>query len=90
MAGIGFGTNYDVKAGNGLGPKTTIISMPTANQAALDAQAAELALTHTIAAVAGTAGGTVHMALQGTAAVPATVNGGVTVTTVIAFDQNPA
>jgi hypothetical protein len=89
MAGIGFGINYDVRAGNGLGPKTTIISMPTASQAALDAQATELALTHTIAAVAGTAGGTVHMALQGTAAVPATVNSGVTVTTVVTFDQTP-
>lgn len=82
--------NAAAKAGNGLGPLTTIISMPTADQAALDAQAAELATTHTIAGVAGTAGGTVHMALQGTAAVPGTVNGGVVVTTVIAFDQNPA
>lgn len=85
MAGIGFGTNYDVKAGNGLGPQTVVISMPTADQAALDAQAAELALTHTIAGAAGAAGGTVHMALQGTAAVPATVNSGVVVTTVVTF-----
>tara|TARA_B110000503_G_scaffold135961_1_gene217460 strand:+ start:207 stop:467 length:261 start_codon:yes stop_codon:yes gene_type:complete len=85
MAGIGFGTNYDVAAGNGLGSSTTVISMPTANQAALDAQAQELALTHTIAGVAGAAGGTVHMALQGGAAVPGTVNGGIVVTTVITF-----
>ena len=27
MAGIGFGTNYDVKAGNGLGPRTRIFSV---------------------------------------------------------------
>lgn len=27
MAGIGFGTNYDVKTGNGLGPRTLIVSV---------------------------------------------------------------
>lgn len=81
--------NAAAKAGNGLGPKTTIISMPTADQAALDAQVQELALTHTVAAVAGAAGGTVHVALQGTAAVPTPINGAVVVTTVIEFDGNP-
>jgi hypothetical protein len=38
MAGIGFGTNYDVKAGNGLGGQTRIISLSKTNmtQAELD------------------------------------------------------
>ena len=75
------------KAGNGLGPKTTIVSMPTADQAAMDAQLTELALTHSIAGVAGAAGGTVHVALQGTAAVPTPINTNVVVTTVIAFED---
>lgn len=39
MAGIGFGTNYDVKAGNGLGGRTRIINAAKTNmtQAELDA-----------------------------------------------------
>lgn len=82
--------NAAAKAGNGLGPLTVIASMPTADQAALDAQVSELALTHTVAGVSGTAGGVVHVALQGTAAVPGTVNGGVVVTSIVTFDQNPA
>lgn len=90
MAGPGFGAiagvdNYNAKAGNGLGPVTTIVSMPTADQAALDAQVQELGLTHSIAGVTGAAGGTVHVALQGTAAVPTPINTNVVVTTVVAF-----
>ena len=44
MAGIGFGTNYDVKKGNGLGPRTRIISLSKTNmtQAELDSAAQAL------------------------------------------------
>jgi len=58
MAGIGFGTNYDVKLGNGLGANTQIVNFALTDmtQANVDAAAQELMLTHTIAAV-GTADG---------------------------------
>jgi len=58
MAGIGFGTNYDVKLGNGLGANTQIVNFALTNmtQANVDAAAQALMLTHTIAAV-GTADG---------------------------------
>ena len=55
------------EAGNGLGPRTQIISMPTADQDAMDAQIAEIGLTASIAGIDGTAGGTVIVAVQGTA-----------------------
>ena len=44
MAGIGFGTNYDVKKANGLGPRTRIISLSKSNmtQAELDSVAQAL------------------------------------------------
>ena len=70
----------ETRAGSGLRARTQIITMPTADQAAMDAQIAELGLTHTIGGVDGTAGGTVAIALQGTADAPATVNSGVAVT----------
>lgn len=72
----------ETKAGNGLGPRTQIISMPTADQAAMDAQIAELSMTHTIAGIDGTAGGTIAVALQGTADAPATLTGGAITVTV--------
>ena len=31
MAGIGFGTNYDAFAGNGLGPQTRIVNLAKTN-----------------------------------------------------------
>ena len=31
MAGLGFGTNYDVKAHNGLGPRTVVIKLAKSN-----------------------------------------------------------
>lgn len=74
------------EAGNGLGPRTQIISMPTADQAAMDAQIAELGLTATIAGIDGAAGGTVIVALQGSADAPATLTGGtITVTDIADF-----
>lgn len=74
------------EAGNGLGPRTQIISMPTADQAAMDAQIAEIGLTASIAGIDGTAGGTVIVAVQGTADAPATLTGGtITVTDIADF-----
>ena len=53
-------------AGNGLGSRTQIISAAPADQAALDAFGKGIAaLGHTIAAVEGTHGGTMHFAIQG-------------------------
>jgi hypothetical protein len=76
------------RAGNGLGPRTQVVSMPTADQATMDAQIQELGETHTIAGIDGTAGGTVIVALQGTADAPATLTGGtITVTGVADFDE---
>tara|TARA_B110000977_G_C10903275_1_gene426241 strand:- start:11 stop:346 length:336 start_codon:yes stop_codon:yes gene_type:complete len=61
MAGIGFGTNYDAFAGNGLGPQTRIINLAKTNmtQAELDAAMQYLTMTdvagtndaHTIAGI---------------------------------------
>tara|TARA_B110000240_G_C13079941_1_gene275435 strand:- start:100 stop:435 length:336 start_codon:yes stop_codon:yes gene_type:complete len=61
MAGIGFGTNYDAFAGNGLGPQTRIINLAKSNmtQAELDAAMQYLTMTdvagtndaHTIAGI---------------------------------------
>ena len=78
----------DTRAGNGLGPRTQIISMPTADQDAMDAQIAELGLTHSIAGIDGTAGGTVIVAVQGTADAPATLtSGAITVTDIADFNE---
>lgn len=58
MAGIGFGTNYDVKLGNGLGSNTQIVNFALTDmtQANVDAAVQALQLTHTVAGV-GTADG---------------------------------
>mgnify|MGYP000613173002 FL=1 len=52
MAGIGFGTNYDVFAGNGLGPQTRIINLAKSNMTQAELDAAIQYLSHTD--VAGT------------------------------------
>jgi hypothetical protein len=86
MAGIGFGTNYDVKAGNGLGPRTRIVSVNKGTgdhtQAELDALVnamttgttlANSADAVTIAGVAGTVGtDPVYLAVQGTGTIATT------------------
>jgi len=86
MAGIGFGTNYDVKTGNGLGPRTRIVSVNKGtgdhNQAELDAlidamttgtTLANSADAVTIAGVAGTVGtDPVYLAVQGTGTIATT------------------
>ena len=72
MAGIGFGTNYDVKPGTGLGGKTQIVALTVTaggnlTQDQIDAFAAAVTVqggaagtagldAYTIAAVAGAAG----------------------------------
>ena len=59
-------SNAATKAGNGLGSVTQIISAAPADQAALDAfEKAVGAAGHTIAAVDGVHGGTMHFAIQG-------------------------
>ena len=59
-------SNAVTKAGNGLGSVTQIISAAPADQAALDAfEKAVGAAGHTIAAVDGVHGGTMHFAIQG-------------------------
>ncbi len=63
-------TNAATKAGNGLGSVTQIVSAAPADQAALDAfEKAVGAAGHTIAAVDGAHGGTMHFAIQGGSAV---------------------
>jgi hypothetical protein len=106
MAGIGFATNYDVKVGNGLGPRTRIYSVNkgTGNhtQAELDAlvQAMTIGITSgtsdavTVAGVAGTVGtDPVYLAVQGTGAVSvanAHYVADIQLALVADFDQNPA
>ena len=51
MSGIGFGTNYDTKAGNGLGPRTRILSLAKTNMTQ-----AELNSVITALSAGGTAG----------------------------------
>lgn len=53
MAGIGFGTNYDVKKGNGLGPRTVIVKLAKSNmtQAELDAAAQAIMMGGTYSGV---------------------------------------
>ena len=80
--------NAVAKAGNGLGPKTTILvtAAAVADDAALAVIVNEIgAEGHTIAGIAGTANnaGVMHFAVQGGAAVPAITGCNV----VIAFDQ---
>lgn len=59
-------TNATTKAGNGLGSVTQIVSAAPADQAALDAfEKAVGAAGHSIAAVDGVHGGTMHFAIQG-------------------------
>jgi len=54
------------KAGNGLGSRTQVISASIADQAALDAfEGAMGQLGHTLAAIDGAHGGTMHFAVQG-------------------------
>jgi len=82
-------SNAVAKAGNGLGPRTQIISAAPADQAALDAFVAALgAAGHTIAGVAGTHGGTMHFAIQGGITV-ANPTGAEATTAVADFDGNP-
>lgn len=81
MAGIGFGTNYDVKAGNGLGPRTIIAAVTGSTpvtQAEIEGFVAGVttqsaagagvsaADAFTVAAVGPLGGNTVYVALQGT------------------------
>lgn len=89
--------NAVAKAGNGLGPKTTIISSAVADQDVLDAFVRDLtALGYTVAAIAGAHGGTMHFAVQGTRDLSSAelADGGVTtgvdIAVVCTFDQNPA
>jgi hypothetical protein len=105
MAGIGFGINYDVKVGNGLGPRTRIYSVNkgTGNhtQAELDAlvQALTIGITSgtsdavTVAGVAGTVGtDPLHIAVQGSGAVSTTGShyvADITLALVADFDQTP-
>lgn len=72
MAGPGFGAiagvdNYKARAGNGLGPRTQIVvtDAAVADQAALDALVAAAGAVHTVAGIAGSIGGVMHVALQG-------------------------
>lgn len=87
MAGIGFTLNYDVASGNGLGPKTTIISLAKTNMPQADLNAVVQALsmggtagTDDAVSVAGVgafvAGVTdlVHIAVQGTGVLTAAAN----------------
>lgn len=106
MAGIGFSLNYDVKVGNGLGPRTRIYSLEKGTgshtQASLDSfiQALTTGLVSgtsdavTVAGIAGTVGtDPLYIAVQGTGAV-STASGHYladhTLTLVADFDQNPA
>ncbi len=106
MAGIGFTYNYDVKVGNGFGPRTRIYSVNkgTGNhtQAELDELVQKLTVglvsgtsdAVTVAGVAGTVGtDPLYIAVQGTGAVDTSGGGYVTDITlalVATFDQNPA
>ena len=58
--------NAAAAAGNGLGPKTEIVSGAPANQSELDALVVALgARGNTVAGIDGAHGGTMHFALQG-------------------------
>jgi hypothetical protein len=72
QAGATLGANYKAKAGNGLGPKTMIVSLARGQamtQAEIDGVVFSLKKTFTIAGVDGAVGdSTIHVALQGTEA----------------------
>jgi hypothetical protein len=99
MAGIGFGTNYDAKAGNGLGPKTQIVQLDmdsgNVTQAALDAIVAAIGLTGTVAGISGAVGdAAVFIAVQGGADIATDSSDalgvtGTNITDICTFDQNP-
>jgi len=77
------------KAGNGLGPKTEIVSGAPADQAELDALVLGLGQRgNTIAGVDGAHGGTMHFALQGGTAAGGNTVGGVALTAVATFEDN--
>lgn len=78
MAYLTNGTG-SVKAGNGIGSKTTIIAVTTATVSVSDA-IDTLSLTHTIVGVTGTSAGTEHVAVQGSETIP-TIAGTATVCT---------
>ena len=82
-------TNAAAKAGNGLGPKTEIVSGAPADQAELDALVLGLGSRgNTIAGVDGAHGGTMHFALQGGTVAGGNTVGGVALTTVATFEDN--
>lgn len=104
--GIGFGTNYNTSAGNGLGPRTRIYSVNkgTGNHTQAELNTLVQLLTTgvtkgtsdavTVAGIAGTVGtDPVYIAVQGTGAVD-TSGGGyvadITLALVADFDQTPA
>lgn len=104
MAGIGFGTNYDAKPGNGLGPRTRIVSVNKGTgdhtQADLDALVEAMTVgvdgtadAVTVAGISGTVGtDPLYIAVQGTGRIGTT--GGdyvadITVAVVADFDQTP-
>lgn len=103
MAGIGFGTNYDVKAGNGLGARTVIVkcAKSSISQAEVDSCAQALMMGGTYSGVtndAFTIAGVIKntndviFALQGTGTVNADASDalgvtGVALTVEHTFDQ---
>lgn len=96
MAGLA-SPNYNAAVGNGLGPKTTIISSTVATQTVLDNFVRDIgALGYTVAGITGSLAGTMHFALQGTRTLSSgeLADGGVTtgidIAVVATFDQNPA
>ena len=106
MAGIGFTYNYDVKVGNGLGPRTRIYSVNkgTGNHTQAELDTLVQLLTNgitsgtsdavTVAGVAGTVGtDPLYIAVQGTGAVSTSAGhyvADITLALVADFDQNPA
>lgn len=104
MAGIGFGTNYDAKPSNGLGPRTRIVSVNKGtgdhSQAELDALVAAMTVgvdgtadAVTVAGISGTVGADpLYIAVQGTGRIGTTEDDyvtGITVAVVADFDQTP-
>lgn len=104
MAGIGFANapHYDVKASNGLGPRTRVLNLAKTSitQAEIDAVVQALATggtagtddAVTIAAVAGAAGdNAIQVAVQGTGVLTAGANyrgvTGVTMSVLADFDN---
>lgn len=76
------------RAGNGLGPRTQIISATVADQSTLDAAVKAMgAAGHTVAGIEGSTGGTMHFAIQGGAAIAAGSAFGLTVAEVCTFEE---